>query len=90
MQWGTRGRCDQFEPFFKNDEPAMNTKPTLALEIEEWTREAILRWGDDWGQIASHISRRLSETDEMRRNALKAEAALTLAADGTSAKDTFH
>jgi hypothetical protein len=68
----------------------MNTKPTLAEQIEEWTREAILRWGDDWEQIASHISRRFSETDEMRRTALKAEAALTLAADVSSAKDTFH
>ena len=68
----------------------MNEKPMLAQQIEEWTREAILRWGDDWERVASYISMRFSETDEARQAELRTEADWTLAAGAAPGKDIIH
>ncbi len=56
----------------------MNKPLTLALQIEEWTREAVSQCGDDWKRIAAHIQARFSEMDEAGRTRITAEASLTL------------
>jgi hypothetical protein len=84
------GRWVQLEPFFKNDELAMNKKPTLALQIEAWTREALMRWGDDWERVASYVSMRFSEAEEADRAQWTTEAELTLAGANARSDDTAH
>ena len=57
----------------------MMDKPlSLALQIEEWTREAVMQCGDDWERIAAHIRLRLAKVDDAERARLASEAALTL------------
>lgn len=56
----------------------MNQQLPLALQIEEWTREAFVLWGDDWPRITGHIQARLAEMGGAERAKLTAEAALTL------------
>jgi hypothetical protein len=68
----------------------MNKKPTLALQIETWTREALMRWGDDWELVTSYVSMRFSEADEADRAKLTTEAELTLAGGGSRSDDTAH
>jgi hypothetical protein len=87
---GISGRWVELEPFFKNDEPAMNQKPTLALQIEAWTREALVRWGDDWERVASYVSMRFSEADEADRAKLTTEAELTLAGSRSRSDEPAH
>ena len=57
----------------------MTEKPlSLALQIEEWTREAVMQCGDDWERIAAHIRSCFAKVGEAERVRLTAEAALTL------------
>lgn len=55
-----------------------NRKLPLALQIEEWTREALVRWGDDWPRINDYIRARLAEISDGERATIMAEAQLTL------------
>ncbi len=56
----------------------MNKQLPLALQIEEWTREAVALCGDDWKRIADYISCRFAEVGEADRARLTAEATFTL------------
>ncbi|MDE2110982.1 MAG: hypothetical protein KGJ79_07555 [Alphaproteobacteria bacterium] len=56
----------------------MNKPLTLALQVEEWTRDAVTLCGDDWKRIAAYIEARFSEMDEADRARITAEASLTL------------
>ena len=56
----------------------MNQQLPLALQIEEWTREALVQWGGDWVQIAAHIRTRFAELGEEARLKVTTEASLTL------------
>ncbi|MDE2135145.1 MAG: hypothetical protein KGJ49_11175 [Alphaproteobacteria bacterium] len=55
-----------------------NRKLSLALQIEEWTREALVRWGDDWPRINDYIRARLAGMSAGERATMTAEAQLTL------------
>jgi len=68
----------------------MNHNPTLALQIETWTREALMRWGDDWERVASYVSMRFTEADEANRAELTSEAELTLAGGGSRSDGAAH
>jgi hypothetical protein len=57
---------------------AMSYKLSLSLQIEEWTREAFVLWGDDWERIADHIRARFAELGEAERAKFLEEASLTL------------
>jgi hypothetical protein len=56
----------------------MNQQLPLALQIEEWTREAYILWGDNWERITGHIRARLAEMGGAERAKLTAEVSLTL------------
>ena len=56
----------------------MEKNLTLALQVEEWTREAVVQCGDDWKRIAAYIKLRFSEMDETDRAVFVTEASLTL------------
>ena len=56
----------------------MEKNLTLALQVEEWTREAVVQCGDDWEGIAAYIKLRFSEMDESGRAEFATEASLTL------------
>ena len=56
----------------------MNQHLPLALQIEVWTQEAFILWGDDWERIACHIRTRLAEMGKIERAKLSTEAAMTL------------
>ncbi len=56
----------------------MNKELFLALQIEKWTREAFVLWGDDWERIADHIKDRFAALSDAERARLKEEASLTL------------
>jgi hypothetical protein len=56
----------------------MEKNLTLALQVEEWTREAVVHCGDDWKRIAAYIKLRFSEMDESDRAEFVTEASLTL------------
>ena len=56
----------------------MEKNLTLALQVEEWTREAVVQCGDDWEGIAAYIKLRFSEIDKSERAVFVTEASLTL------------
>jgi hypothetical protein len=56
----------------------MNKQLSLALQIEEWTREAVVQCGDDWERIAAHIRSRFAKVGDAERERLASEASLTL------------
>jgi len=56
----------------------MEENLTLALQVEEWTREAVVQCGDDWNRIAAYIKLRFSEMDKTDRAVFVTEASLTL------------
>lgn len=56
----------------------MNKQLSLALQIEEWTREAVVQCGDDWERIAAHIRSRFANVGDADRARLTSEASLTL------------
>ena len=56
----------------------MDKKLSLALQIEEWTREAVEQCGDDWERIAAHIRSRFANVGDAERARLTSEACLTL------------
>ena len=69
----------------------MDEHPPLALQIEEWTREALVQWGGDWVQIAAHIRTRFAELGEEARLKVTTEASLTLLGpSGNEADDSAH
>ena len=57
---------------------AMTKHLTLALQIEEWTREAVALCGSDWKHISSYIQDRFAEMEEPERARFEAEARMTL------------
>jgi hypothetical protein len=57
----------------------MPAPTSLAGQIEEWCREAIAEWGDDWQKISEYIGARYAELDEGEKRRLEGEAAITLA-----------
>lgn len=57
----------------------MEPHASLANLVEQWCSEAASRWGDDWSKIAAHIAACYAALDAPQRQALEAEAAITLA-----------
>ncbi|MGB8602342.1 MAG: hypothetical protein WCD42_09120 [Rhizomicrobium sp.] len=57
----------------------MGTHASLANLVEQWCSEATSRWGGDWSKIAAHIAACYAALDAPQRQALEAEAAITLA-----------
>ncbi len=52
----------------------------FAQRVQEWTREAVEQWGDDWPRIAQHLQSKMEKLDPDERSRLAAEIDLTLKA----------
>ena len=56
----------------------MDKHLTLALQIEEWTRQAVEQSGYDWKKVVAYIEARIAELDDTERAKIDAEARFTL------------
>ncbi len=50
----------------------------FAQRVQEWTREAIEQWGEDWPKIAESLQSRMEKLTPEEQSRLAAEIDLTL------------
>lgn len=68
----------------------MEPQASLANLIEQWCREATGLWGNDWPKISAHIASQYAALPDHQRQALEAEADITVANSMTNTAGTLR